>query len=97
MRFNVQFKASSQRFTPKFGIGPQQFAVGFKALQVVTQTEGDFGIYEGATVVTPQASHEVVLETAQKLLREDITVKKIPYYEVSNDSGGTTIYIATEE
>lgn len=96
MRFHVQFKESFHRFVPGFSIRSQQFAVGFQALQIVTQTEAELETYSGETIVTPSATDEIVLETAQKLLREDITVKKIPYYEVSAPTGGTTIYIASE-
>ena len=96
MRFHVQFRERFHRFTPGFSISSQQFVVGFEALQIVTQTEEGLGIYDGETVITPSATSEIVLETAQKLVREDITVKKIPYYEVSAPTGGTTIYIASE-
>lgn len=49
-------------------------------------------IYEGETTVTPLAANQVVLNTANKKVLEDIKVKKIPYYETSNDYG-ETIYI----
>ena len=35
------------------------------------------------------------LPTASKTMYTDVTVKAIPYYDVSNPSGGTTIYIGT--
>lgn len=53
--------------------------------------------YEGEYEVTPKVETETVLPTAQKLLARDVTVHKIPYYEVSNNSGGLTIYIASDE
>lgn len=51
--------------------------------------------YSGAYTVTPSSS-EQTLETASKLMEDDVTVKEIPYYDVSNTSGGSTVYIGTE-
>lgn len=49
-------------------------------------------IYEGDYIVTPKTDEEVVLNTSDKLLTDDITVLEIPYYETSNVSG-YTVYI----
>lgn len=49
-------------------------------------------IYEGDYIVTPKANEEVILETSNKILTDDITVLEIPYYETSNISG-YTVYI----
>ena len=51
--------------------------------------------YTGAYTVTPDAENAVVLPTTGKVLAQDVTVKKIPVFEVSN-ADGTTIYIASE-
>lgn len=56
---------------------------------------GDYPPYIGETVVIPKAHDETILQTKHKGLDEDITVRKIPYYETSNESG-TTVYIADE-
>ena len=48
--------------------------------------------YSGDYEITPTAS-EQVLKTAQKLLEEDVTVRAIPYSEVSNNANGTTVCI----
>ena len=39
------------------------------------------------------ANYSVRLETAKKLMTDDVTVKKLPRYDVANEAGGTTIYI----
>lgn len=49
-------------------------------------------IYDGEYEVTPK-THEQHLATNQKFMEDDVTIKKIPYYETSNDYG-TTCYIA---
>lgn len=49
--------------------------------------------YEGEYCVTPSAEGNITLGTSDKVLRDDITVKKIPYAEVSNSKGGITATI----
>ena len=56
----------------------------------------DLPQYDGEYSVTPSAEGEITLETAQKLLDADIKVNKIPYSEVSNNSGGNTVFIGSE-
>ena len=58
----------------------------------VAVIEQDYGTYDGEYEVTP-SSEEQVLATAGCSLTDDITISSIPYYEVSNDYGGTTVTI----
>lgn len=58
---------------------------------VVNLIEGER--YDGEYVVTPLAKNEVVLETSGKIMLDDVTVRKVPYFETSNESGGYTVYI----
>lgn len=53
-------------------------------------------IYDGDYIVVPKAHSEQILETAQKLVLEDITVTKIPYHETSNLFDGKTVFIAED-
>lgn len=53
-------------------------------------------IYEGAYEVTPRIYEPVELPTRDRLLRDDVTVKQIPQYEVSNEAGGTTLIMGEE-
>ena len=59
------------------------------------QLSGNLSIYNGDYTVTPSVE-EQTLKTANKKMLEDITVKKIPFYETSNLSGGNTVYIGNE-
>lgn len=52
-------------------------------------------IYEGEYIVTPKVTAQT-LPTAEKLMEDDVTVKSIPYFDVSNTVGGSTVYIGTE-
>lgn len=53
--------------------------------------------YTGEYTVTPKALEKTVLETANKTMLDDVTVKKIPFHETTNLSGGMTVVIAQEE
>ena len=52
--------------------------------------------YNGPYAVTPATYREQVLATKNKSMREDVTVGKIPVYEVSNTTGGLTLTIGME-
>lgn len=52
--------------------------------------------YDGDITVTPQIGNSQKLNTANKFVKQDIKVKAIPEYEVSNDSGGNTFIIGKE-
>ena len=45
-----------------------------------------------AKSVTPTFEQQVV-PTAKKLMQKDVTIRKRPQYEVSNDSSGYTLII----
>lgn len=49
--------------------------------------------YEGDYIVTPLAYEQIVLETSGKRMADDVTVREVPFYEVSNTKG-KTVYIA---
>ena len=51
--------------------------------------------YEGPYDVTPKVTAQT-LPTAKKLMQEDVSVRAITYFDVSNPAGGNTIYIASE-
>ena len=67
--------------------------VEFKQDIVMVTVYKDAPKYEGVYNVTPKVS-EQTLPTAKKLLSKDVTIREIPYFEVGNNSGGNTVYIA---
>ena len=62
---------------------------------IIVHEGGGYDVYDGQYEVTPSAHNPIVLETREKLMADDVTVNKIPYYETSNESG-LTVYIADE-
>lgn len=73
-----------------------QSVSGDTPLQVKSVASGGGGgyvrRYTGDYTVTPLAASDVVLPTANKLMTDDVTVLKIPYFETANESGNT-VYI----
>lgn len=67
--------------------------VGKIGAQVITDISG-VDKYTGPYEVTPKVEGQR-LATAQKYMNQDVNVKAIPFYETSNPSGGTTVYIAS--
>lgn len=52
--------------------------------------------YVGDYKVVPKAFETQTLATANKVLKENIVIAEIPYFETSNESDGNTAYIAKE-
>ena len=76
----------------RLNINPQK--IGMKIGQaIVVSVGGD--LYEGEYEVTPKISSQT-LATAKKLMKDDVIIKSIPYFDVSNPAGGQTIYIGSE-
>ena len=59
-------------------------------------SDGRIPAYNGETQVIPKARSDTILETKDRIVREDITVTKVPFYQAENPSGGQTVYIAKE-
>ena len=86
MSFGVKFAETGNAFDLNFG-------------EVIVATspvpDGAYPIYTGAYTVTPKTEGQT-LATEKKSMQKDVTVKAIPFYEVGNTSGGSTVYIGTE-
>ena len=55
-------------------------------------SNSNFERYNGEYEVTPKFE-EQTLETKDKIMSENVTIHKIPRYDVSNEAGGKTVYI----
>ena len=83
MKLDLQFDQSENNLILKFG-----------EVQTVTEYVGGEP-YEGSYTITPKVE-EQKMETKGKIMIDDVTVKSVPFFEVSNTSGGNTVYIASE-
>lgn len=52
--------------------------------------------YEGEYDITPSTYNDRVLATQNLVMTKDVTVRKIPQFEVSNTSNGKTLIIGEE-
>ena len=57
-------------------------------------TDGE--IYQGDYTVTPKVTKEVLLQTKSKVMKNNVTVLKVPQFEVSNDAGGKTLILGDD-
>lgn len=83
------------RLTVKFNENETTLKVGFNNFYGVTEKPPDVEFYTGDYTVIPKVEAQS-LQTAQKFLTDDVTIKSIPYYDVSNTVGGRTVFIGKE-
>lgn len=51
--------------------------------------------YKGDYLVKPKVTEQTI-PTRDKVMLDDVTIEPIPFFNVSNTSGGTTAYIGNE-
>lgn len=95
MLIDLKFNIDNAALDLRIGIDPAKVDLKFSNFQRVVATEDDIERYDGEYEVTPTIEGET-LPTKRKFMEEDLLVNPIPIYETSNDSGGTTVYIAKE-
>lgn len=79
--FDLEFEEISNEFCFEFG-------------EVTIIHGGEYNPYEGPYVVIPKRRDQI-LPTKNKTMTDNVTVKEVPWIEVSNPSG-TTYIIASE-
>ncbi len=86
MRFDVTFRELDKKLNVDFHTRNEQIKVDFEHLQVVSDNVGaDY--YKGDYTVTPKVEKQE-LATCKKFLTENVKIKEIPFFEVSNLEGG---------
>lgn len=94
MKIDVKFFESDQRMEVTLNERELRIDAGFDAYQEVTVLK-DAEPYTGSYLITPSVN-EQILNTAQKQMTQDMTIKEIPYYATSNPQQGETVYIGSE-
>ena len=82
-KITLKLKESNQSFKPNCG----------EVHKVVEYIGGE--LYEGDYVVTPKVEGQVI-PTKDKVMVENMEIRPIPFFNVSNTSGGNTVYIGNE-
>lgn len=94
MNINVKFSELQQDIDLAFAESARNIAADMGEVQIVTEYIGG-ELYEGNYLVTPKVT-EQTMPTKDKVMRDDVTIKSIPFFNVGNTSGGTTAYIGNE-
>lgn len=94
MRIEVQFSKSNMRIDAEFKKANMPLDAEFSNYQEVTIRK-DVDPFMGEYEITPDIDAQTI-PTAQKYMTEDMRIKAIPFYDVSNTSGGSTVYIGKE-
>lgn len=91
MRLKLEFKSKDMSFRTDKKICSEEFRLDIKNYQGMKNAD----IYTGDYTVTPtDIEHQI--KTKNKFLNKDLIVKKIPFFETSNEEGGNTVYIGKE-
>lgn len=61
--------------------------------QVYRFVSDEVPVYDGSYSLAPSVNEQII-ETANKMMTDNLKVEKIPYSEVSNNFGGFTVTIA---
>lgn len=93
-KFNAVFNSSKNQIGAVFNSGKSQIGADFGEITKVTEYVGGEP-YDGEYTVTPKVEAQT-LPTKEKVMLDDVTVKAIPFFNVSNTSGGSTVYIGSE-
>ena len=93
MQVKIKFKPP-ERLDIRFDSSEQNIPIRFNEFQQSTIAP-DVELYDGTYKITPKVNEQTI-PTAQKFLSEDMIIKKIPYFDVGNTAGGSTVYIANE-
>ena len=93
MILNVDFSGNCQVLDLDFQEQPSD--IGLEFGQVVEIVKSDANPYTGDYTVTPTVEGST-MPTKDKYMTKDVTIRPIPYYNVSNTAGGSTVYIAKE-
>ena len=75
--------------------GTLSSALALSATLTIPNAAG-VNVYDGAYEVVPKAYEEQTLLTEGKIMANDVTVFKVPYYETSNIFDGLTVFIAED-
>lgn len=56
----------------------------------------EYDAYDDSYEIVPKAFQSQTLETKDRVMKENLVIKEVPYWVTSNESNGETAYIAEE-
>lgn len=94
MKLHVTLQENNRSFSTKLIANDQSFNANFGQIQQLTKYIGG-DVYEGDYNITPKIAPQTI-PTKGKVMTDDVKINSIPFFNVSNTSGGSTVYIARE-
>ena len=94
MRLAITFSEKDKSFITSISETQHSFNADMGSVYHVTQHIGG-ELYRGEYSVTPRVGSQTI-QTKGKVMLKDVTINPIPFFNVSNTSGGDTVYIAKE-
>lgn len=73
----------------------ENHAIDLGFAEVIMVRADPVNTYDGDYIITPKAFEEQIMPTNGLLMLDDVTIKRVPYFETSNPMG-KTVYIASE-
>lgn len=92
MTHEINLSVESTSANADFDVERVGGPISMNAEQVRVIYDSPYPEYKGATEVTPHVVGQI-LPTMNTLLKRDIEIKAIPYYETTNLKGGYTAII----
>ena len=93
--------SNAERIAVRIAEQDETYAVKIRADETVDVTMEESiqivqaDMYDGDYIVIPKAHEETILETRDKTMTDNVTVRRVPYYETHSETG-TTVFIASE-
>lgn len=87
MKLDLNFESSDNTIAVNFASADESISSSF------LESYALFAMYDGEYTVTPSANDDKTLLTAGKTMTKNLKVEKIPFSEVTNTQGGTTVNI----
>lgn len=94
MRFAVEFGGTEQSMEAALAGSGSAITADFESATKIIVSEANEH-YKGEYTVTPQTETQT-MQTQNKIMDQDVTIKAIPYYETGNVQGGNTVYIGSD-
>lgn len=94
MRMKVSFSENNMEVVFRQSEENRTFGTNLGEIQIVTKYVGGEP-YEGDYSVTPKVDAQT-MATKGKVMMDDVLIRSIPFFNVSNTSGGNTVYIGNE-
>lgn len=83
------------QITKRMGLTGRLASIGGLTGRLASAYTTHVEAYDGSYEATPKTFSQT-LDTKEKYMNDNVSILSIPYFDVGNTSGGSTVYIGTE-